>query len=302
MVDFSNKHVFVTGGASGIGLAIAQAFGARGALVTIADVNGERLQCASEELSAAGVRNAGIALDVTKAEDWSETVKRAETHFGPIDILCNNAGINQGSKVDGSPLMLSEMSEELFRLVFDINVVGLFLGIRSVVPGMIARGAGHIVNTASGAGLIAPTGLGAYSASKFAAVGLSESLRGELAGTGVGVSVLCPGGVQSALVNSSSERREGAFGKGSDEEAGLLSQRPINPEMMLARSVGERVVAAVAADEFYILTHPEYGPLFEERFAAIRGAIGESAQPGYRDPQWLLDVSRNPVYAEAARR
>lgn len=297
---FSNKHVFVTGGASGIGLAMAHSFGSRGASVTIADVNDERRRTAAQELFDAGIRCAEIALDVTKTDAWVVAVERAEALFGPIDILCNNAGINQSSKVDGSPVTLAEMSEELFRLVLDINVVGMFLGIRTVVPGMIARGAGHVVNTASGAGLIAPVGLGAYSASKFAAVGLSESLRGELAGHGIGVSVLCPGGVQSALVNTSSERREGVMGKGSDAEAGFLSQRPINPDMMLAGSVGERVVEAVAANEFYILTHPEYGPLFEERFAAIRVAVGVSAQPGYRDPQWLLDASRNPAYAAAA--
>lgn len=297
MTDFSKQHVFITGGASGIGFAMGQAFGRRGARITIADINAARLAEAVRKLSGEGLVCGGQVLDVTRAEGWATAVSAAGAEFGPIEVLCNNAGVNQASRQDGGAIMLADMSEDLFRLVLDINVVGLFLGIRAVVPGMIERARGHVVNTASGAGLIAPPGLGAYSASKFAAVGLSEALRGELAGKGVGVSVLCPGGVQSSLVNTSAERREDAIGHGSDQAAGFVSERPVNRDMMLAISAAERVVEAVAANELYILTHPEYAPLFEERFAAIRRAIGVSAQPDYRDPQWLLDASRNPAYA-----
>ncbi|KUO53708.1 MAG: hypothetical protein APF78_05475 [Sphingomonadales bacterium BRH_c3] len=298
MADFNEQHVFITGGASGIGFAMGQAFGRRGAFVTIADINVDRLDEAVGKLSGEGIACGAKVLDVTKAGDWAAAVSAVESESRPIDILCNNAGISQGSRKDGNAIMLADMSEDLFRLVLDINVVGLFLGIRAVVPGMIERGRGHVVNTASLAGLIAPRGFSAYSASKFAAVGLSESLRAELSEKGIGVSVLCPGGVQSSLVNSSSERREDTIGQGSDQAAGFLSERPANPDTMLAISVGERVVEAVAANDFYILTHPEYAPLIEERFAAIHKAIGTSAQPGYRDPQRLLDASRNLAYLD----
>ena len=301
MESTKNKVAFITGGASGIGLGIAHAFGAAGLKLVIADVNADRRNAAVADLAGSGIESLGVDLDVKSAESWSAAVDAAERHFGRVDILCNNAGVGQGSRADGRPVHLAAMSDDLFRMVFDINVLGVFLGIRTVVPRMIERGeGGHVVNTSSMAGLIAPAGLGAYSASKFAVMALTESLRGEVAAHGIGVSVLCPGGVQSNLVGSSAEQRAAAMGASSDAEAGLISSRPLNPEMMDPLSVGRRVLAGITANELYILSHPEYGPLVEERFAAIRAGIGESAQPGYTDPQWLLTHSRNAAYREAA--
>ena len=146
--------------------------------------------------------------------------------------------------------------------------------------------------TASMAGLIAPAGLGAYSATKFAVVAFSESLRAELASQGIGVSVLCPGGVESNL-NATSEARHAAA-RGTDP----LDTRPIPVTLMAASSVAERVLASIEANALHITTHPEYRDLVAERFEAVLAAFDDSAEPGYGDPEPLLRSSRNPSYAE----
>lgn len=301
MKQLEQKTAFITGGASGIGFAMAQAFGAAGMKIVIADANEERRKEAAEALTSRSISCISVALDVKSAEMWAEALDIAEREMGPVDLLCNNAGVGQGNRTDGSPLNLADIPEALFRMVFDINVTGVFLGVQAIVPRMIARGqGGHILNTGSMASMLAPAGLSAYAASKFAVAGLSESLRAELAPHNIGVSMLCPGGVQSNLVNSSAEQRQQAISKDIDDEQKLISSRPINQQVMLAENVGRRVLEAVQANQFYIFTHPEYQPLVEERFDAIRAAWAPSAQADYVDPKWLLDVSRNPVYAKLA--
>lgn len=302
MKQLEQKTAFITGGASGIGFAMAQAFGAAGMKIVIADAHEERRKEAAEALTSQSISCISVALDVKSADMWAEALDIAEREMGPVDLLCNNAGVGQGNRTDGSPLNLADIPEALFRMVFDINVTGVFLGVQAIVPRMIARGqGGHILNTGSMASMVAPAGLSAYAASKFAVAGLSESLRAELAPHNIGVSMLCPGGVQSNLVNSSAEQRQQAISKDIDDEQKLISSRPINQQVMLAENVGRRVLAAVQANQFYIFTHPEYEPLVEERFDAIRAAWAPSAQTDYVDPQWLLDVSRNPVYAKLAK-
>lgn len=301
MKQLEQKTAFITGGASGIGFAMAQAFGAAGMKIVIADANEERRKEAAEALTSRSISCISVALDVKSAEMWAEALDIAEREMGPVDLLCNNAGVGQGNRTDGSPLNLADIPEALFRMVFDINVTGVFLGVQAIVPRMIARGqGGHILNTGSMASMLAPAGLSAYAASKFAVASLSESLRAELAPHNIGVSMLCPGGVQSNLVNSSAEQRQQAISKDIDDEQKLISSRPINQQVMLAENVGRRVLEAVQANQFYIFTHPEYQPLVEERFDAIRAAWAPSAQADYVDPKWLLDVSRNPVYAKLA--
>ncbi|AVA12749.1 SDR family NAD(P)-dependent oxidoreductase [Sphingopyxis sp. MG] len=302
MEQVEGKVAFITGGASGIGFGMAQAFGEAGMKLVIADVHAERRETAVGALSESGFACHGVDLDVRSAASWKAAADDAEARFGAVDILCNNAGVGQGRRTDGTRLLLEATDEELFRLVFDINVMGPFLGVRTMVPRIVARGAaGHIVNTGSMAGLIAPPGLATYSASKYAVTALSESLRAELAARNIGVSLLCPGGVQSSLDTTSAERRNEQLGSGFDREAGFLSNRPINPEMMEPVSVGRRVLRAIRDNDFYIFTHPEYAGLIEERYAAIRHDIGSSAQDGYVDPDWLLAASRNPAYSEDDR-
>lgn len=303
MDQVENKVAFITGGASGIGLGMARALGAAGMKLVIADISEERRDAAVAELRGQALDCMGVDLDVRSAAMWASAVDAAERQMGPIDILCNNAGVGQGNRSDGKPMNLTDISESLFRLVFEINVTGAFLGVKTVAPRLIDRGqGGHIVNTGSMASLIAPAGLGCYSASKFAVAGMTESLREELAPHGIGVSLLCPGGVQSNLTTSSSEQRRNNIGQDVDSEHGLVSTQPPSQRLMLANAVGDRVLAAIRANELYILTHPEYEPLVEDRIDAIRASWTPSAQPSYADPQWLLRGSRNAAYRRIANR
>ena len=302
MDDLTNRVALVTGGARGIGLGMAQVFLDAGMQVAIADVSPAALRAATESLASYGNNLAAVQLDVTQADSWRDAVDEVWARFGAIDVLCNNAGVGQGRPVDKQPLTLTNISEATWRLVIETNLTGVFLGVHEVAPRMIARSIrGHIVNTASMAGLVAPAELGAYAASKFGVVGLSEALRAELAPHGIGVSILCPGGVNSNLVASTAERQIAGAAEPASPAMAQTVNRSATDFLMQARSVGQRVLEAIIANEFHIITHPEYESLVEERLATISAAFGRSAEPGYRDPEPLLASSRNPAYRAPAR-
>ncbi|MCC6720535.1 MAG: SDR family oxidoreductase [Acetobacteraceae bacterium] len=300
MDRLAGKTALITGGASGIGLGMARAFIAAGLRVAIADLNGNSLEAAAAALPGLGQ---AVKLDVRYAAEWEQAVDSVEAALGPLEILCNNAGVGQGRFADGRDTVVAEMPEALWRMVLETNATGTFLGARTVASRMIARGkGGHIVNTASTGGLMAPGGIAAYCASKFAVVGLSESMRAELAPAGIGVSVLCPGGVRSNLFASSVAIRaqtpdafEGLATVGTDALRTEQAQR------MDPVRVGEMVLRAIAGNAMYIIPHPEYLGHIEERHAALVAAFGESAQPGYRDTDVTFERFRNPEYARAPR-
>ncbi len=278
MDRLAGKTALITGGAGGIGLGMARAFIAAGLRVAIADLNGNSLEAAAAALPGLGQ---AVKLDVRYAAEWEQAVDSVEAALGPLEILCNNAGVGQGRFADGRDTVVAEMPEALWRMVLETNATGTFLGARTVASRMIARGkGGHIVNTASTGGLMAPGGIAAYCASKFAVVGLSESMRAELAPAGIGVSVLCPGGVRSNLFASSVAIRaqtpdafEGLATVGTDALRTEQAQR------MDPVRVGEMVLRAIAGNAMYIIPHPEYLGHIEERHAALVAAFGESAQP-----------------------
>ncbi len=297
MDDLAGRVAFITGGASGIGLGLAQACLAAGMKVAIADINEAALATAA---SALGGTVVPVVLDITKAASWAAALDTAEAKLGPVGLLCNNAGLGQGRRADGGPVLMADMPEEVWRLVIDTNLHGTYLGIRAAVPRMIVAGrGGHVVNTASMAGLIAPGGLTAYAASKYAVVGLSESLRAELAPQGIGVSVLCPGAVSTNFYVTSAVRRDAIMGEAATQA--FAPGRTDSAPRMDARNVGEHVLRGVRANLLYIITHPEYLPLVEARIAVIRGSFGASAQPGYTDPELVLSRSGNPEYTSAPR-
>jgi NAD(P)-dependent dehydrogenase (short-subunit alcohol dehydrogenase family) len=300
MPSLAGKTAFITGGASGIGLGMATAFVAAGLRVAIADVNESALAAARSALPGLA---AAVKLDVTSSADWQAAVDQVEADLGPIEILCNNAGVSQGRFADGRDTTVAEMPEALWRQVMEVNATGTFLGARTLVPRMLARGQwGHVVNTASTGGLMAPAGIAAYCASKFAVVALSESMRAELAPAGIGVSVLCPGGVRSNLFASSVALRS----KTPDAFEGLATVgtdalRAEQAKRMDPVRVGEMVLRAIAGNAMYIIPHPEYRGHIEERHAALVAGFGDSAQPGYRDTDLTFERFRNPEYAKAAR-
>lgn len=184
MTGLRGKVVLVTGGARGIGRATAARFLDEGARVVVADVDGAEADATARALSSRGPITART-LDVTRPEDFEAVVRAIEAELGPIDVLVNNAGI-----MGLGPLL--EPDEAVERRMIELNLFGVLNGMRAVLPGMIARGAGHVVNVASLAGKIGIPRATVYSASKFAVVGVTESARTELVGRGVGFTVVLP--------------------------------------------------------------------------------------------------------------
>jgi NAD(P)-dependent dehydrogenase (short-subunit alcohol dehydrogenase family) len=250
------RHAFVTGGASGIGLAIGEALAARGVAVTLADANATTLEQAAR---SAGDRVHRVLLDVRDRDAWARARAEAEARFGPVDLLFNNAGIAP----DGN--QLADMDPASFDRVIAINLTGVFNGIATFGQALRDLGRGHVVNTASMAGMVAEhPGLGSYSASKFAVVAMSEVLRLEMAPHGVGVSVLCPGMVATNLPENTQ-----AIGGAIREAGTMLQDLGIAPA-----DVAAQVLDAIAADKPYIFTHPERWEAVKGRFERIGAAFG----------------------------
>jgi NAD(P)-dependent dehydrogenase (short-subunit alcohol dehydrogenase family) len=257
------RHAFITGGASGIGLGIAGALAARGISITIADIN----QGALDELFAARPKGMlGIALDIRNRNDWLDAKARSESAFGPVDILINNAGI----AFDGREL--ADMDPPTFDQVIAVDLTGVFNGVHTFAAGMRARGAGHIVNTASIMGLTAGAAtMGAYSIAKSGVVALSEALRGEMAPHGIGVSVLCPGFVASNLRANTVKLGVAVREIRELSGAGNAAMSPA--------TAGEIVARGIARNLPYIITHPHYLEHIEKRMAAIRESFAAAAEP-----------------------
>lgn len=188
---YRGQVVVVTGGGSGIGRALGAELARAGAVVVLADVDLDAVRAAA---AAIGGSCEGQQLDVRDREAWAALVDDVEARLGPIELLCSNAGISLGGPTH-------ELSGAHWDRIVDINLGGVVNGILTVYPRMLARGRGQIVNTASGAGLAAPPFVTAYATTKHAVVGLSTALRPEAALHGVGVSVLCPGSIDTAILD-----------------------------------------------------------------------------------------------------
>jgi len=247
--DLTNKVAFVTGAAGGIGLGIARAFAESGMKVAIADIDAKTLEEAGAELEQAGATVFTVALDVADLSNWKTAAAAVERKLGPVQILCNNAGVSTlGMKFD-------TISPELWGKVVDINLNGVFNGVHTFLERMRAAGGGHIVNTSSMGGMFGVANLSPYVATKFAVVGLSEALRAELAADGIGVSVLCPGSVRSRLWRTSRPIRGLPD---IDVPPDDISGQSALPTAMDPYEVGLRVVNGVRQNQLYIFTHAEF--------------------------------------------
>ena len=273
MESLRDRVAVVTGGGSGIGEGIAQACAGAGMRLLIADVDTQEAERVAADLRAAGGEAIAVHCDVTQREALDALADAAWQEFGGCHLLCNNAGV----MVQGS---LAQATDADWNWVLDVNVRGVIHGVQAFVPRMLEQGdPAHILNTASKAGLCLLPGLGVYTTSKFAVVGLSEALRADLAPRGIGVSVLCPGGVETRIQESDRNRPDGVRAElpqhdmSEEEIAAARAEHAI----MAPAEVGRIALDAVRKDDLYAITHPSWKPLVELRFKGLLDAFDAAA-------------------------
>ena len=262
MKDVAGKVAFVTGAASGMGLAMAKSFAAAGMKVVLADIEEDALERARASFGPTNANVIAIQVDVTDRDAMSAAADRAEEAFGKVHVVCNNAGVAVGGSV-------ADMAYTDWDWVLGVNLDGVVNGVQTFIPRILTHGeGGHIVNTASMAGLLAFPRLGVYNTTKYAVVGMSEAMRVDLAEYGVGVSVLCPGVVNTNIFESG--RNRPAELRSETDTASLTLMADLSDEDTKARReelfanalepdvVGDMVLHAIERNEAFIFTHPEF--------------------------------------------
>jgi len=273
MLNVTGKVAFITGGASGMGLAMARSFSAAGMKVAIADIQQDALDAVAAEFKRTNAEVITLRVDVTDRAAMERAAERTEAAFEKIHVVCNNAGVVVSGPLD-------TMSYKDWDWVMGVNLTGVINGVQTFVNRIKSHGeGGHIVNTASLAGQMAIPGLGVYNTTKYAVVGLSETLRADLAVHNIGVSVLCPGVVATNIGTSGRNRPEDLKGdvdtaslmRGNDspgpEQAAQLAQ--IMASALDPAVVGDMVLAAIQANDAYIFSHPELKPMVDARTTAM---------------------------------
>lgn len=269
MKDFKDKVAVVTGGASGIGRGLAERFGAEGMKVVLADVEEQALRQAEAEFREKGVDVLGVLTDVSKPEELEKLAQQTLNAFGAVHVVCNNAG------VAGAWGPTWENTLEDWNWIVGVNLWGVIHGVRTFLPIMLQQGEeGHIVNTASLAGLM--PGRGIYGVTKQAVVALSESLYNELklAEAKVGVSVLCPGWVDTKIADADRNRPAGLANAAESlpdprRDATTEIVRNFLKNGMPPAEIADQVFEAIRDDRLYIITHPEMDGIVKERFDKI---------------------------------
>lgn len=278
MEQVQGKVAFITGAASGMGLAMARSFADAGMKVVIADVEEQALNQVAKEFGASNREFMTIQVDVTDRAAMQAAAEATIDRFGKVHVLVNNAGVGVGGKLDA-------MSYNDWDWVLGVNLDGVVNGLQSFVDHIKSHGeGGHIVNTASMAGHLAIPGLGIYNASKFAVVAISETLKADLAEQDIGVSVLCPGLVDTNIFGSgrnrpnelqaetdTSDLASALFGEGTPEERmQRLRTMALDPAL-----VGDMVLHAIRENELYIFTHPEIEEAVSQRASGMTEAFAK---------------------------
>jgi NAD(P)-dependent dehydrogenase (short-subunit alcohol dehydrogenase family) len=288
MKEVQGKVAVITGGAAGIGLGMAHAFVSAGMKVVIADIRRDHLD---EALAGFGgsLPVHGIQMDVTDRKAMADAADEVEHVFGKVHVLCNNTGVGVAG-----PLKLATYDD--WDWVMGVTLGGTINGVRTFLPRILAHGeGGHIVNTSSMAGILPHPGMGLYNTAKFAVVGLSESLREELEAENVGISVLCPGPINTQIHEAEKTRPAQFANSGLAETTKVLQKMKDNPLFMDPGAVGEMVLDAILKNKMYILTHAEFGDGIRARNALLEAAI--PAGPGNRELRAFLSrIVDNPVY------
>lgn len=275
MSDIQGRVAFVTGGASGLGLSMARIFLKRGASVMLADRDAEGLERAVAELSSDTNQVASVVCDVADASEIEKAAQATIDHFGKVHIVVNNAGVGLGGQPGEIPL-------QDWRWIVDINLMGVVHGVEVFAPLIQSHGeGGHIINTGSMAGHVAPGGMGPYNATKYAVVGYSESLKAELMPHNIGVSVLCPGWVRTNIHTTGFGRPSGgptleeAKEDPQFQEMDAVIKGGLDPD-----KVAEWVADCVEANRLYIFTHEIMKMGIDMKYAQIQADYDAIIQDG----------------------
>ena len=269
MKELKGKVAVVTGGAGGLGRAMAMHFAREGMHVALADIDQASLDVTAAELRALGVQAIGIRTDVSKAAEVDALAARVVAELGGVHVVCNNAGI--------SPLGAAwENTLADWEWMLGVNLWGVIHGVRAFTPLLLAQDEGHIVNTASVAGLINPPGSAMYNVTKHAVVALTETLFHDLAGRNskVGCSVLCPAYVPTGIADSERSRPAALANPGATKSAEQqaredMLKKAVRSGRLSADDIGAAVLAAVKEERFYILTHPRIKGAIQARMEDI---------------------------------
>jgi NAD(P)-dependent dehydrogenase (short-subunit alcohol dehydrogenase family) len=273
MRELAGKVAVVTGGGSGIGAALARAFAAEAMDVVVADIELEAAERVATELRGAGRRALAVRTDVSSRTSVEALAERTYAELGACHLLCNNAGV----------LMMGALETRTLRdweWVLGVNLWGVIHGLLAFLPRMLAQpGEKQIVNTGSTSGLLAAPGVGIYGTAKFGVVGLSEHLRHDLARHGIGVSVLCPGGVQTNILHSE-RNRPSDLGKSKisrEDVERMLGTGPLHPdELQSPETIAAAVLEGIRANDAFIVTHAHYRAGVEARHAELMRAFDKA--------------------------
>jgi NAD(P)-dependent dehydrogenase (short-subunit alcohol dehydrogenase family) len=258
-----DRVAVVTGGGSGIGRAVADALAREGARLVVADVEESAAASVADGIRGRGGDAIAVRTDVSELTQVQALAARAFSHFGAVHILCNNAGV----ALHGA---LQDATHKDWQWVLGVNLWGVIHGLEAFLPRMIAgRRPGHIVNTASMAGLIASAGLGVYNASKYAVVGISETLVKDLRPYGIGVSVLCPMGVSTRIRESARHRPPHL----KNDEKRVAPEVELIGKYLEPERVAAMTLAAIRANRLYVITHDESLEPLRRRFQRLEQAI-----------------------------
>jgi NAD(P)-dependent dehydrogenase (short-subunit alcohol dehydrogenase family) len=291
MKNIDGKVAFITGGANGAGFGMAQVFSKNGMKVVIADIRQDSLDRAMVHFRNNPDVHA-VRLDVTDREAFARAADEAERVFGKVHVVCNNAGINLFVPIE-------ECTYNDWDWVMGVNFGGIVNGIQTFVPRIRKHGeGGHIVNTASMAAFLPSAAAGIYTASKFGVRGLSEALRLSLYPYNIGVSVFCPGLINSVIYESEKIRPQ----RFASPENTAKSQQTMKllPEIhkagMEPEEVGEKVLAGIRRNDLYIFSHPEFKEELREIFDEVLNALPQEEAPA---PRLAFEESRRAALKKA---
>lgn len=261
MKDVKGKVAFITGGASGMGLGMARAFAEAGMKVMVADIEAEPAKRAAAELTGKGYEADWVQVDVTKLDAVQAAAKKTVERFGKVHVLCNNAGIGVFGHSETCDM-------RNWHWVVDVNLWGVVHGLQAFVPLILSHGeGGHVMSTASMAGMAGLRGAGPYNATKFAVVGIMETFAAEHRKDNLSASVLCPGLVATNIASSTRNRQEEYGGASKPSDKGISAAelaKGLNPD-----AVGRQVLEAIQEDQFYIFTDPSLRHIVETRTKRI---------------------------------